>query len=67
MRRKLFIGLVLLNGLIAGAFFVQPAETQIIPLGNFDCCKEDGGDGYCCFHCCWFIPSCDGPEDCSVM
>ena len=64
MRRKLILGLVLLNGLFAAALISQPIETQIIPRGLFNCCKDTGPDGYCCFRCCWFIVNCWDDEDC---
>jgi len=65
MRRKLIIGLVFLNGLIGAALFSQPAETQIIPLGIFNCCKSQGApEPYCCSSCCWFTLNCFGDEDC---
>jgi len=64
MRRKLVIGLVLLNGLLAGALLATPAETQIIPRGIRKCCKTDGGlEPYCCY-CCWFVTNCIENEDC---
>ncbi len=66
MRRKLIIGLVLLNGLIAPALFVKPAETQIIPLGIFHCCKGGPGERYCCASCCWFTFDCLDDEGCRV-
>jgi len=65
MRRKLIIGLALLNGLFAAALFALPAETQIVPRGLFDCCKQETPwNDYCCLRCCWFFPNCDGDEDC---
>ena len=65
MRRKTIIGLVLLNGLIAGVLFSYPAETQIIPLGILNCCKDDMGfHPYCCYSCCWFTFNCIDDDDC---
>jgi len=67
MRKKLIIALILLNALLALAQFIQPAGSQIIPLGLFDCCQSDGpGDAYCCANCCWFVNNCNGPEDCTA-
>lgn len=66
MRRTIVVGLVLLNGILFAALITPPAETQIIPLGLWDCCKELGNspDRYCCHNCCWFIENCDRDEDC---
>ena len=65
MRRKLIKGLILLNTFIAAALFALPAETQVIPRGLFNCCKEETPFiGYCCFRCCWIISNCNGDEDC---
>ena len=67
MRRKLIIGLVLLNGLIAAAMFALPAETQILPRGVFNCCKVDtGGDDFCCRSCCWLTWNCNDHDDCRM-
>ena len=54
MRRKLIIGLVLLNALLAGAIATTSGVTQIIPRGLWDCCEIDEAfEPYCCSHCCW--------------
>ena len=70
MRRRLIIGLIVLNGLAAGALVATPAVSQIIPRGLFDCCKEEApeaiasGDAYCCSSCCWFYRNCRDDKDC---
>lgn len=65
MRRTLTKALILLNILLAASFLAKPLISQIIPLGLFDCCKADMGDeGYCCYSCCWFFPSCSSHSDC---
>ena len=70
MRRKMIVGLLILNGLLAVLLIATPALSQIIPLGLFNCCKseatEAGGD-YCCRHCCWFTNNCFFDEDCMVQ
>ncbi len=66
MRRKLMVGLAVLNGFVALALFAAPAGTQIIPNGIWDCCEFDGGGvGYCCEDCCWLVPNCDENSDCT--
>jgi len=67
MRRKLVVGLIVLNGVIAGALLTTPAKTQIIPLGLFNCCKTgevESPGAYCCHACCWFIRNCSVDKDC---
>jgi len=65
MRKKIIIGLAVMNGLIALALFAVPAKTQIIPNGIWDCCEYDqGGEGYCCQNCCWLVPDCNEHSDC---
>jgi hypothetical protein len=65
MRRKLIVGLAVLNGMLAVALFAVPASTQIIPLGIFNCCENAGTpEGYCCQNCCWFIPNCTNDGQC---
>ena len=65
MRRRLLLGLVLLNCVLGIALFVRSADSQILPRGIFDCCQTVGSEGVCCNNCCWFFPTCDGDEDCS--
>lgn len=67
MRRKLIVGLMAINGLIAGALLTTPAQTQIIPLGIWNCCQTidfQSLDPYCCEACCWFVWDCRVNEDC---
>ncbi len=72
MRRRLIIGLFVLNGLVAAVIFATPADSQIIPRGLFNCCKEEAtevmeaGGSYCCSNCCWFIRNCRIDEDCEA-
>lgn len=68
MRKKLIVALVLLNALLAGAFFVMPADSQVRPRGVWSCCKSDGpGEDYCCRACCWFIANCHFDDECQVV
>ena len=68
MRPKLFLCLLAINGLIAGALLATPAKTQVIPLELWDCCKASAfqsSSGYCCESCCWFVRDCredEGPS-----
>ncbi len=70
MRRRLIIGLMVLNGLIAAVLFATPAISQIIPRGLFNCCKNEATEkiesagAYCCHSCCWFYMNCRIDEDC---
>jgi len=67
MRRRLIIGLIVLNGLVAGALVATPATSQIIPRGLFNCCKtDDGFEPYCCSMCCWFYKNCRANIDCEA-
>ncbi len=40
MRRKTVLVLVILNCLLGIALFARAADSQIIPLGIFNCCKD---------------------------
>lgn len=61
MRRKLVVGLAVLNGLVSLLFLATPADTQILPKGIFNCCETDAGEEpYCCEDCCWFVSGCQG-------
>jgi hypothetical protein len=51
MRRKLLFALIPLNCLLAIALLARVADTQVIPRGLFDCCKDVGEAGYCCDNC----------------
>jgi hypothetical protein len=67
MKKKLIIGLSAINGVLAALLLATPAETQIIPLGWFNCCQPltlRSQSEYCCRGCCWFIPDCDDDKDC---
>ena len=66
MRRRLTVGLFLLNALIGAAIYAVPADSQIIPRGLANCCKSAGPDAYCCHSCCWFWPNCDTDGDCKI-
>lgn len=33
-------------------------------LGWRDCCREHGGESYCCYDCCWVIEDCTLGRDC---
>lgn len=65
MRKKLIVGLVILNGLLGFALSHRPAVTQVIPTGLFDCCQS-ASEPYCCRGCCWFHWDCDEHSDCRV-
>jgi len=64
MRRKLIIGLVLLNGLLGAALFTQPAEGMIWTPSLRNCCMMDGSEPFCCERCCWIQPNCTSDKDC---
>ena len=66
MRRRLTVGLFLLNALIGVAIYAVPADSQIIPRGIFSCCKSAGPAAYCCSQCCWFWPNCVTDEECRI-
>jgi len=70
MRRRFVIGLVLVNALLASALLAKPADTQMMPRGLLNCCKEEAGEmdgGYCCSGCCWWISDCDTSADCGAQ
>jgi len=67
MRRRVIVGLLALNGVAGAALLSSPARSQTVPLGIFDCCKEDiieSKGWYCCKRCCWFTYNCDDYWDC---
>jgi hypothetical protein len=67
MRKMLVVGLIAINGVLAGLVVATPARTQIIPLGWFDCCQSisiRSSSEYCCRGCCWFVRDCRVDEDC---
>ena len=69
MRRRFVIGLVLVNAFLASALLVTPVDTQMMPMGLFDCCQEEAGAleaGYCCYGCCWWDSDCSSHEDCQI-
>lgn len=39
-------------------------EDRRKPLGWRDCCRERGGESYCCYDCCWVMADCDDDRDC---
>ncbi len=68
MRKKVIIGLALLNGLFAFGAFATPALSATSnPIFFFfapkDCCKGSGSFEYCCYDCCW--TGSDNCDDCS--
>jgi hypothetical protein len=68
MRRKIAIGLVLLNGLLAAFLFSPQAETQVMRMGLLNCCKSDGAPKpYCGDSCCWFTWNCNRDRDCAEV
>lgn len=66
MRRSLLAVLVTLNALFALALFATPARTQVVRTASLaSCCKTtSGGQGYCCFGCCWFTANCHSDSQC---
>ena len=64
MRKKLIIGMAILNGLFAVALFAVPANSQKLPFAIFDCCQGSGQSAFCCNNCCWFTFDCNSTEDC---
>ena len=67
MRRKLIVGFMILNGLLAVLLIAAPAISQVIPRGLFNCCKSEATEmegGYCCASCCWFTRDCLYDGDC---
>lgn len=65
MRRRLVVGLILLNSLLGLTLLAVPADSQIIPRGVFDCCESgEADDPYCCRGCCWIWSDCDEDGDC---
>lgn len=68
MRRKLIVGLLIINCSLASLLVVTPAQTQLIPLFFVDCCQPmtlRAESEYCCEKCCWYIPDCDDDDDCN--
>ncbi len=66
MRKRLIIGLAIVNGLFALALFAVPAHTQFFRSEVFDCCKQGTDGPFCCNDCCWFISDCVEHEDCEI-
>lgn len=75
MRRRTLVLLALVNLALAAALASPPAETQIIPLGLFDCCRaeptwemfalgDEEQEEYCCPGCCWLRHDCETSDDC---
>ena len=64
MRRKLIIGLVVLNGLFGAVLFTQPAESKIWTPVLRNCCMTEGSEPFCCEMCCWIQPNCTSDKDC---
>lgn len=67
MRRTLFTVLAALNGAVALATFASPAQTQVRTAGISNCCRATaGGQGYCCWGCCWFSANCTSDGQCAT-
>jgi hypothetical protein len=67
MRKKLILGFVVLNAILATAFFIPPLRAQIAMSFAFrNCCQEDGGEAFCCFNCCFLINDCRTTADCNL-
>lgn len=74
MRRRTLVVLALVNLGLAVALASPPAQTQIIPMGLFDCCRaepdweestlEEEQEEYCCPGCCWLRYDCQTDDDC---
>jgi len=65
MRRKLIIGLVILNGILLGAVLsARPAESGLWTPVLRNCCMTEGAERYCCEMCCWIQPNCTSDKDC---
>lgn len=63
MRKRIIIGLIMLNLILGTAIVIGPVAAQILPSsGLFDCCQ----DRECCNNCCWFVTDCDSDGDCEV-
>jgi hypothetical protein len=61
MRKRLAMGLIVLNLLLGAAIVMGPLAAQILPRSTLrDCCQED----VCCASCCWFVQDCEGDDDC---
>ncbi len=65
MRKRLIIGLAVLNGLFAFGAFAAPAQAnQLFQFfGVRDCCVGET----CCFGCCWFVQECSQNSDCDDL
>lgn len=66
MRKRVTVGLLLVNALLGLALIAMPAKTQVIPRSILDCCKTVGGDPICCYGCCWFTRNCQDHSDCRI-
>lgn len=63
MRKRLVIGLVMLNLLLGAALVLGPLSAQILPMSSLrDCCQSRT----CCSSCCWLVSDCDTDGDCEA-
>lgn len=63
MRKRIVVGLFLLNVSLAAAITMGPLAAQLLPTSApRDCCKED----VCCNGCCWFVQDCATDGDCEL-
>lgn len=58
MRRRLVVGLIVLNALLGVALFGS-LRAQILPTAFWNCCR----DGNCCASCCWWPTDCADCEE----
>ena len=64
MRKRIIMGLVLLNVLLAVALFATPARSWVASFTLSDCCHGEGSRAYCCRECCFLTKDCDYDRDC---
>lgn len=62
MRKRVVIGLILVNVILAAAIMIGPVGAQILPMGLRDCCEN----GACCDGCCWLVENCNANGDCEL-
>jgi hypothetical protein len=61
--RRIILGLVVVNLVLASALLAGPVRAQIFPkAGFFDCCIDET----CCQGCCFFVRDCSDDEDCGI-
>lgn len=65
MRKRLIVGGITVNIVLALGLLAWPAASQILPTSIFDDCCENGSAGpYCCDNCCLFTNDCSSDQDC---